>query len=75
MMIYKNRKVKVRYSGRDTDYFDIVASVLQADTLALYMFIICLDYVLRTSTDISRQRKEAEDTQYKQLRTGTTPLT
>ena len=35
----------------DTDYFDIVAGVLQGDTLALYLFIICLDYVLRTSID------------------------
>ena len=36
---------------RDTDYFDIVAGVLQGDTLASYLFIICLDYVLRISID------------------------
>ena len=36
---------------RDTDYFDIVAGVLQGDTLAPYLFIICLDNVLRTSID------------------------
>ena len=35
----------------DTDYFDIVAGVLQGGTLAPYLFIICLDYVLRISTD------------------------
>ena len=35
----------------DTDNFNIVAGVLQGDTLALYLFIICLDYVLRTSID------------------------
>ena len=35
----------------ETDYFDIVAGVLQGDTLAPYHFIICLDYVLRTSID------------------------
>ena len=35
----------------DTEYFDIVAGVLQEDTLAPYLFIICLDYVLRTSID------------------------
>ena len=34
-----------------TEYFDIVAGVLQGDTLAPYLFIICLDYVLRTSID------------------------
>ena len=35
----------------ETDYFDIIASVLQGNTLAPYLFIICLDYVLRTSMD------------------------
>ena len=35
----------------ETDYFDIVAGVLQGDTLAPYIFIICLDYMLRTSID------------------------
>ena len=43
---YRNTKVKVR-----SDYFDIVAGVLQGDTLTPYLFIICLDYVLRTSID------------------------
>ena len=35
--------------------FDIVAGVLQGDTLAPYLFIICLDYVLRTSIDKIRE--------------------
>ena len=35
----------------ETDYFDMVAGVLQGDTLAPYLFIICLDYMLRTSVD------------------------
>ena len=50
-ILYRNIKVKVRSSDGDTDYFDIVAGVLQGDTLAPYLFIICLDYVLRTSID------------------------
>ena len=54
MMLYKNTKVKVRYPDGDRDYFDIAASVLQGDTLAPYLFIICLDYVLRTSIDIMK---------------------
>ena len=40
----------MRSPDGDTDYFDIVAGVLQGDTLVLYLFI-CLDYVLRTSID------------------------
>ena len=50
-ILYRNTKVKVRSPDRDTDYFDIVAGILQRDTLAPYRFIICLDNVLRTSTD------------------------
>ena len=51
MMLYRNPKVKVRSPDGDTDYFDIVVGVLQGDTLAPYLFIICLDNVLRTSID------------------------
>ena len=48
-ILYRNTKVKVRSPDGDTEYFDIEAGVLQGDTLAPYIFIICLDYVLRTS--------------------------
>ena len=40
MMLYRNTKVKVRSPDGDTNYFDIVAGVLQGDTLAPYLFII-----------------------------------
>ncbi len=45
----------VRSPDGDTEYFDIVAGVLQGNTLAPYLFIICLDYVLRTSIDKIRK--------------------
>ena len=32
-------------SNDDRNYFDIVAEVLQGDTLVSYQFIICLDNV------------------------------
>ena len=51
MMLYKNTKVKGCSLERDTDYFDIVAGVLQGDTLPPYLFIIDLDYVLRIFID------------------------
>ena len=51
MILYRNTKVKVRSPDGDIDYFDIVAGILQGDTLATYLFIICLNYVLRTLID------------------------
>ena len=80
-ILYRNTKVKVRSPDGDTEYFDIVAGVLKGDTLTPYIFIICLDCVLRTSIDkirengLSWQRKEAEGTPQKQLPTPTTPMT
>ena len=56
MILYRNTKVKVGSPDGDTDYFDIVAGVLQGDTLAPYIFIICLDYVLRTSIDKIKEK-------------------
>ena len=53
--LYRNTKVKVRSPDGDTEYFDIVAGVLQGDTLAPYLFILCLDYVLRTLIDKIRE--------------------
>ena len=52
---YRNTKVKVRSPDGDTEYFDIVAGVRQGDTLAPYLLIICLDYVLRTFIDKIRE--------------------
>ena len=54
-ILYRNTKVKVRSPDGDTEYFDIFAGALQGDTLAPYLFIICLDYVLRTSIDKIRE--------------------
>ena len=54
-ILYKNTKVKVRSPDGDTEYFEIVAGVLKGDMLTPYLFIICLDYVLRTSIDKIRE--------------------
>ena len=45
-MLYRNMKVKAHSPDSNTDFFDIVAKVLQGDTFAPYLFIICLDYIL-----------------------------
>ena len=54
-ILYRNTKVKTRSPDEDIEYFDVVAGVLLGDTLAPYHFIICLDYVLRTSIDKIRE--------------------
>ena len=56
MMLYKDTKAMVRSPDGDTDFFDIAAGVLQGDTLTPYIFVICLDYVLRTSLDTIKKR-------------------
>ena len=48
-------KVKVCSPDEDTDFFDIVAGVLQGDTLAHNLFIICLDYILQTLIDFIKE--------------------
>ena len=65
-ILYRNTKVKVRSPDGDTEYFDIVAGVLQGDTLARYLFIICLDYVLRTSIDKIQRKWIRADKEKKQ---------
>ena len=68
-ILYRNTKVKVRSPDGDTEYFDIVAGVLQGDTLAP----VSLNHLSRTTylehrlTKSKRmasnwRRKEAEDT-------------
>ena len=66
-MLYKNMKAMVRSPDGDTDFFNIVAGILQGDTLAPYLFILCLDYALRTSIDLRKEngftlkRQKADD--------------
>ena len=52
---YKNTRSMVRSPDGDTPYFEITTGVLQGDTLAPFLFIICLDYILKTSLDNNRE--------------------
>ena len=80
-MQYRNTKLKVRFPDGDTEYIDIITGVIQGDTLAPYLFIICLDYVLRPSIDQMKEtsfkltKEKAEGAPQKQLRIRTTPMT
>ena len=46
IILYQDTRFMVCSPHEDTDLFDISAGVLQGDTLAPYILIICLDYEL-----------------------------
>ena len=49
--MYTNTRAKVVTPDGETEEFNILAGVLQGDTLAPFLFIIVLDYALRQATD------------------------
>ena len=50
-MMYRDTEAQVISPDGETEFFSILAGVLQGDTLAPLLFIIVLDYVLRTAID------------------------
>ena len=52
MMMYRNTKAKVRSPDGDTTFFEILAGVLQGDTLAPLTFILYIDPTLQTSINL-----------------------
>ena len=55
IMLYTDTRSMVRSPDGDTDFFEITSCVLQGDTLAPYLFITCLDYVLRRALDSNEE--------------------
>ena len=55
MMLYNNMKAMVCSPDDNHNFFNIVAGVLQGDTWAQYLFIICQDYMLQTSIDLVKE--------------------
>ena len=49
-LLYAGTKAKVLSPGGETEYFLILAGVLQGDTLAPYIFTIMIDYAMRQAT-------------------------
>ena len=46
-VMYNNTTARVKSPDGDTDFFPILAGVLQGDTLAPFLFIVTLDYAMR----------------------------
>ena len=58
-VLYTNTSSSVLTPDGETDPFDITAGILQGDTLAPFLFILVVDYILRLSVDtISEQGPE-----------------
>ena len=51
-LLQKKKCQNTKAMVRSADVFDIVAEVSRGDTFALYLFILCLYYTLRTSIDL-----------------------
>ncbi|XP_072015018.1 uncharacterized protein [Amphiura filiformis] len=49
--MYQNTKAKVISPDGETELFEILAGVLQGDTLAPYLFVIVLDFALRIAIE------------------------
>ena len=54
--MYTNTTATIITPDGETTFFDIVAGVLQGDTLAPFLFIIVLDYILRLSLDTMNEK-------------------
>ena len=55
MMLYRNTRSMVRSPDSNTTFFEITTGVLKGDTLAPFLFILCLHYILKTSVDINAE--------------------
>ena len=51
-ILYTGTKYKVLSPDRETEFFEILAGVLQGDTLAPYIFTIMIDYAMRQAIGI-----------------------
>ena len=51
MLLFKNTNAVSYSSDGDNDILNIIAEAQQGDKFALYLFILCLDYVFRTFID------------------------
>ena len=54
--LYQNTSATIITPDGHTDFFNILAGVLQGDTLAPFLFIIALDYALRLSLDANNSK-------------------
>ena len=55
-IMYENPQSFVNTSDGPTDLFQTTTGILQGDTLAPYLFVIVVDYILRQSADLLNEK-------------------
>ena len=65
--MYQKTRARVITPDGETKYFEIKAGVLQGDTLAPYLFVIVLDYIMRKTYD-GKEEQMGFEVQKKQSR-------
>jgi len=73
--MYKDIQAQVISPDGETELFDIVAGVLQGDTLAPYLFAIVLDYVMRKAIDGREEELGFQLVKRKSRRVGPVTIT
>ena len=55
-VLYSNTCSSILTPDGETEPFDVVTGILQGDTLAPFLFIIVIDYIMRTSVDTINEK-------------------
>ena len=54
-VLYTNTRSSIITPDGETESFDILSGILQGDTLAPFLFIIVIDYIMRISVDTMKE--------------------
>ena len=54
-VLYTNTRSSIVTPDGETESFDILSGILQGDTLAPFLFIIVIDYIMRISVDTMKE--------------------
>ena len=60
MILNKNMEAMLHSPDGNTEFFNIFSGVLQGDTLASYLFIVCLDCVFRMLINLIKENGFAQ---------------
>ena len=74
-ILYNNTRAKILSPDGETEYFEIIAGVLQGDTLAPYLFAIVLDYAMMMALNGNEERLGFQLTRRRSRRTPPTIVT